>query len=180
MKNRIVLNACTLLVALSLFSCADDKKTSNTDTTVPASTSASETPASSTTVANSGINSTEQKMYDFSSVYINKIEAAIAEPDDDKAIANLNAITTEMKVQAETLKPEFQSWVNAMSKEEAKALGERIMQQPATAKAYQMMGDAKLIKRLEKNPKFREAFEKASLGPSEIWQFGENNAAGEK
>src|SRR6478609_4193141 len=116
MKNRIVLSALTLLTAVSLFSCGEDKKAPTAETTVPAT----ETPASSKTVANSGVHPTEQKLYDFSSVYIDKIEAAIAEPDDDKAIARLNAINTEMKVQAEALKPEFQSWMGSLSKEEEK------------------------------------------------------------
>ncbi|ANE51000.1 hypothetical protein [Flavisolibacter tropicus] len=171
MKNRIVLSALTLLAAVSLVSCGEDKKAPATETTVTAT--ATETPASSKTVASSGVHPTEQKLYDFSSVYIDKIEAAIAEPDDDKAIARLNAINTEMKVQAEALKPEFQSWMGSLTKEEEKALGERIMQQPATAKAFQMMGDAKLVRRLEKNPKFRAAFEKANSGPTEVWQPNE-------
>jgi hypothetical protein len=51
------------------------------------------------------------------------------------------------------------------------------MQQPATAKAFQLMGDPKLSARLKKSPKFREAFEKANAGPSEIWQMGENNTS---
>jgi hypothetical protein len=180
MKHRIVFGTFTLIVAVSLFSCSDDKKTSNTETTTPVTATATESPATSKSTTAGAVHSTEQKLYDFASVYMGKIETAIAEPDDDKAIELLNAINTDMKAQAESLKPELESWVKSLSKEETKAFGERMMQRPSTAKAFQMLGDPKLNKRLEKSPKFRDAFEKANAGPSEIWQLGDSYTASEE
>lgn len=179
MKHRIVLGTYALLVAVCLFSCSDDKKKSNTETAATTTTT-TETSGTFKTPTGGAVHSTEQKLYDFSSVYMGKIETAIAEPDEDKAIALLNAINTEMNAQAEALKPELESWVKSLSKEEAKAFGERMMQQPSAAKAVEMMADPNLIKRLEKSPKFQEAFEKANAGPSEIWQLGDSHTASEE
>lgn len=171
MKNRIILSACTLMIAVTLFSCADDKKAaSNEATTASASENAA---AASKTSTASAFHPTEQKLYDFTSAYMVKIEAAVAEPDDNKAIAMLNSINSEMKSQAEALKPELTSWVKSLSESERKAFGERMMEQPSTAKAYKLMGDPKLAQRLNKNPKFREAFEKANNEPTQVWNTEE-------
>ncbi|HYH15756.1 MAG TPA: hypothetical protein VD794_11075 [Flavisolibacter sp.] len=166
MNSRILLSAYSLMIATSLFSCADDKK---------ADTKATATIQSSTPLENtvaSTVHPAEQKMYDLSSAFMAKIEAAIAEQDDDKAIALLKNIENEMGPRIAALKPEIEAWVMSLSEPEAKAFGERLFSQPTTEKAYKMMGDPKLNERLQKNAKFREAFENANAGSAKIWQGG--------
>ena len=103
---------------------------------------------------------------------MDKIEAAIAEPDDNKAIAMLNSIEKDMEPRTKAVKPEVEAWMKSLSEAEVKAFGERIFTQPSTEKAYKMMGDPKLNERLMKNAKFREAFENANAGTANIWKGG--------
>jgi hypothetical protein len=165
MKNHILLSAYSLMIAIGVVSCAGDKKPAPNE----APTALSET-SSSTVATTSTAHSTEQKLYDLSSAFIDKIEAAIAEQDDNKAIAMLNHIEKDMEPRTNALRPEIESWVKSLSEPERKAFGERLFTQPSTVKAYKMMGDPKLNERLQKNAMFREAFEKANAGTANIWQ----------
>lgn len=167
MKNLFVVRAFAFVMAISLFACSDDKKSSSTHTETEPAT---ENTAPAKVSAVSAVHPTEQKVYDLSSAFMEKIEAAIAEPDDNKAIAMLNNIEDEMAPQTTALKTELESWLKSLSESEKDAFGERLFTQPVTQTVYKMMGDPKLAERVKKNSTLREAFENANAGLAKVWK----------
>lgn len=116
-----------------------------------------------------GIHPVEQRLYEYTSAYVMRMDAALAEPDDRKAIAQLQKVKSEMAAQTNALQLELDSWLNTLSEAERKAFRLRMMQQESISKNYQFLSDPKLGLRIGTNPQLRAAFEDAHDGAIQIW-----------
>jgi len=166
LRNRFKTLLLAFLTVVSYIACSDS--------TDPANVEAGDTPTieryshtNNAFLAN--IHPAEQRLYAFISAYIMRMDAALAEPDDNKAIAKLKTVKSEMAIQARSVQAELNPWLRSLDGLERKAFHLRMMEQESISKAFQLLHDPRLALRLKKNPILRQTFEKVNKGPSEVW-----------
>lgn len=148
MKKNLYLILCGIscIAGLQLLSaCAEKSEPSQVVT---------EKPSDSNTIFGK---STEEKLDDFLSDYVEDMKSALAETDDKKAAARIQQMKDEYGPRAKELKSEVEAWERSLSEEEKKEFEQRAEDKPyikdLLTTSFSAMG------RMNKSPELRKAFE---------------------
>lgn len=163
MKYFIVTFSLVIIISAGLLACADEQKRPKTETTTATNTTSGKFEAA----ANSS-GGAEDKLDAFMGAYINGMNEVLAGNNDDAAIAKLNEMDAALTPNAKKVAPQIQAWVSGMTESDKKAFEERLASKPYFKSMLEMMFDQRLTTRMERNPKFKEAFERMNNHTSSV------------
>lgn len=163
MKHFISTFTLVIIIGFGFQACADEEKRPKTEITTATNT----TSDAFANAANSS-GDAEQKLDAFMTAYINGMNTVLAEKDDDVAIDKMNALDATLTPNAQKIAPQIQAWVSGMTESDKKAFEERLASKPYFKSMLEMMFDPRLTTRMEKNPKFKEAFERMNEHTSAV------------
>ncbi len=106
--------------------------------------------------------------------YADGLIKAFSEKDDNKTILILQELNDEMVAEIVKIEPELKQWINGMSEEELEAVKNRIVNKPYMKAIFGFMFNPEISKRIESNPKLKEALEDGDKRMKEL-SFGDDN-----